>query len=260
MKAFVAGGTGGLGAPICRSLAAKGHAVAIGYHLHSARAADLARRLLEDMRGCAFGIDVTQATQVESAIHEAAAMLGGIDIVVNAAAANVDGLLSNLSSQDVTRVHAVNVLGSMNVARAAFPHFLRAGGGCVINFSSVLAARSMTGVSAYASTKGAIEAMTRALAVEWGPKGIRVNAVAPGFIDAGLGRQPVLAAGGALRHWVPLGRAGLAEEVASVVAFLVSNEARYVNGSIIPVDGGLLAGAPGAIGRWISPREGAQVR
>ena len=244
MIALVTGGTGGLGAAICRTLADRGHDVAIGFHERREEAALAARGIAErGRRAMALALDVTQPETLHEASARIAREWGGLDILVNAAAHNADGLLAALTPDEVARVYGVNVGGTMNAVRAALPWLIGGGRGRVVNFSSVLAARAMPGISAYAGTKGAIEALTRSLAVELGPKNVTVNAVAPGFIDAGLGRKPVNAAGDALRSLVPLRRAGGADEVAEVVAFLVSDAARYVTGAVIPVDGGLLAGS-----------------
>ena len=251
MIAFVTGGTGGLGEAICRALNRDGHDVAVGYRQNRERAAQLVAGLLASgRRALAVPVDVSDPGASEAAVNGVAQALGGLDIVVNAAACNTDGLLPDLAPADVARMHAVNIAGTLNVIRAALPHLVARGGGRVVNFSSVLTRRSASGLSAYASTKGAVEALTLALAVEWGPKRITVNAVAPGLIDAGLGRRPVAAAGNRLRTLVPLRRAGRAEEVAAVVAFLVSDAAAYVTGAILPVDGGLCAGGQSL---WASP-------
>lgn len=252
MIALVTGGTGGLGSAVCRRLAARGAGVAIGFHVRREEAALASREIVAlGGRAMAVALDVTCPSTLDEAVARIARDWGGLDVLVNAAAYNVDGLLATLSPEEVARVHAVNIAGTMNATRAALPWLLPSGRGRVVNFSSVLAARAMPGISAYASTKGAIEALTRSLSVELGPKGVTVNAVAPGFIDSGLGRGPVAAAGETLRSLVPLRRAGTAEEVAEVVAFLVSDAARYVSGAVIPVDGGMLAGS-----MFAAPRRG----
>jgi 3-oxoacyl-[acyl-carrier protein] reductase len=251
--ALVAGGTGGLGEAICRALSNAGHSIAIGYHTRRDEAELLARELGGRGREArTVALEVADAPGTQAAVEGVAAATGGVDILVNAAAYNVDGLIGDVDPAEVDRMHAVNVAGTLNCIRAALPFLIAGGQGRIVNFSSVVAARADSGMAVYADTKGAVEALTRALAVELGPKRITVNALAPGYIDAGLGRRPVAAAGDLLRTLVPLRRAGRAEEVAAVVVFLASPAAGYVTGAVIPVDGGLLAGS-----RFLSLRSGA---
>jgi 3-oxoacyl-[acyl-carrier protein] reductase len=217
--------------------------VAVGYHRHR----EIAGQVAQEIRGrgahaLAVGFDVVDAAGTEAAVRGAGEELGGLDVVVHAAAQNVDGLAADLAPQDLARVLSVNVAGAFHVTSAALPFLLSSGRGRVIHFSSVLARRANTGAAAYAATKGAIEALTRALAVELGSKGITVNAVAPGYVHAGLGSAPVEAAGENLRAMIPLRRPGSPEEIARVVLFLASEDASYITGSVLTVDGGLLAG------------------
>ena len=250
MIALVTGGTGGLGGAICRALSSDGHVVAIGYRTRRDEAEQLARELGgEDRRAFTVALEVTDALGTQATVERVADRAGGLDILVNAAAHNVDGLIGDVDPVDVDRMHAVNVTGTLNCIRAALPFLLGSAQPRIVNFSSVVATRAEPGMAVYAETKGAVEALTRALAVELGPKRITVNALAPGYIDAGLGRKPVAAAGDLLRTLVPLRRAGHAEEVAAVVAFLASAASGYVSGAVIPVDGGLLAGS-----RFLGPR------
>ena len=244
MIALVTGGTGGLGRSICRALSRAGHVVVIGFRRQRDEAESLARELGDGQdRAFAAALDVADAEATRAAVEAAASRAGGLDILVNAAAHNVDGLIGDLAPADVERMHAVNIAGTLNSIRAALPFLVASGQGRIVNFSSVVATRADSGMAAYVGTKGAVEAMTRALAVELGPKRITVNALAPGYIDAGLGRKPVAAAGDLLRTMVPLRRPGSAEEVAAAVVFLVSPAASYVTGAVLPVDGGLQAGS-----------------
>ena len=244
MKALVTGGSGGIGTAICRVLASAGYEVAVGYHRRKEAAESLAAELGgPTRRSCSLYLDVADAGPTRDAVERLASAWGGLDAVVHAAARSVDGLLSDLAPEDILSMFAVNVAGAMHVNQAALPWLLSSARARIVHFSSVLATRGIPGATLYAGTKGAIEAVTRTLAVELGPKRVTVNAIAPGFVDAGLGRAPLAAAGGSLRSVVPLRRAATAEEIAGVVAFLLSEEARYVNGAVIAVDGGLLAGS-----------------
>ena len=241
---MVTGGSGGLGSEICRALARAGERPIVGCFRHQGRAEEIVHEIHEhghEAELCQF--DVTDVGAVKAAIEQLAREHGGIDILINAAAQSVNALVGVLDPDDLTRVHAVNVAGAVNCIRASLPYLMLSSRPRIINFSSCLAHRSVPGSVAYAATKGAMETVTRALAVELGPKNITVNAVAPGLIDAGLGAEPVRAARPWLRSTLPLRRAGTPKELADVVLFLASEAASYVTGAVIPVDGGLLAGA-----------------
>jgi len=240
--ALVTGGSGAVGSAICGALAGRGAHVVVGY----LRGAEAAERVAAELRAAgrdaaALGFDVADPAACDRAVRAVVERHGALHAVVNAAGCTADGLLNDLQPEAVQKVLSVNVAGALNVVRAALPHLMACGRGRVVNVSSVLGSRGTQGTSAYASSKGALDALTRALAVELGPRRITVNAVAAGFVNGGMGRTPVARMGAALRRLVPAGRPGTPAEVGAVVAFLASEDADYVSGAVVPVDGGMLA-------------------
>jgi 3-oxoacyl-[acyl-carrier protein] reductase len=149
-------------------------------------------------------------------------------------------LLAELEDAELAGMLATNVEGLVRMTRAVLRPMLRQRAGCIVNISSVVAARPGRGNAVYAGTKGFVEAFTRALAAEVGRKQIRVNAVAPGVTETSMSQAVRALAGDALRERVSLGRWGQPEEIASVVAFLASDAASYISGAVLAVDGAYL--------------------
>jgi len=192
-------------------------------------------------------VDVSDPTSTEAAAASVGDRFGRVDILVNCAGV----ITANLPAQDTPAEHfrttfEVNALGTANTAQALFP-LLRAagGGGAVVNVASQAALVSLPNQAAYSTSKGAVAALTRALAIDWGSEGVRVNAVCPGFTLTPMAKQqmtPQLNA--ALSRRVPLGRIFEPREIANVIVFLASNAASAVTGVIMPVAGGWTAGEP----------------
>jgi 3-oxoacyl-[acyl-carrier protein] reductase len=189
-------------------------------------------------------LDVTDREQVAALMASVVAERGAIDLLVNNAGIARQAPLADLSAADWNAVVDVNLHGVFNCLQAAGRHMLDAGGGVIVNISSAAAERGSPARAAYSATKAAVNGLTRAAAAEWAERGIRVNAVGPGYISTGVYAAAVAA--GRIREAdvlarTPARRLGTLEEVADVVAFLASDGARFINGQVVYVDGGFLA-------------------
>ncbi len=237
-RALVTGGSGEIGAAICRRLAAAGLQVYIHAHANPGAAQALAREL----RAAGFSadgivFDVTDADQVRSQLEGLLAD-GAIQIVVNNAGIHDDAVFPGMTHRQWHRVMDVSVDGFFNVTQPLMMPMIRTRWGRVVNISSVSAMIGNRGQVNYSAAKGALNAATRSLALEVASRGITVNAVAPGVIATAQTRESFDAA--AIERLVPMKRAGRPEEVASLVGYLVSEEASYITGQIISVNGGII--------------------
>ena len=226
---IVTGGARGLGAAIARAAATTGYRVGV-----------------IDVEPVSWnGIDVTAmiaSVADEDAVESALASFGTPDVVVNNAGIVRFGPLVDHSVDDFRAVLDVNLVGAFVVARAAARRWIDSGRtGCVVNLGSMNGVAAGPNAGAYGSSKAGLSLLTSQMAIEWGPHGIRVNAVAPGLIDAGMS-EPIYAdpaTRGARESKVPLGRLGTADDVADVVLYLASERAAYIHGQTITVDGGV---------------------
>ena len=186
--------------------------------------------------------DVSKWEEVQALVNDTVERLGKLDVLVNNAGVAVMGTLENTSLDDWHKVMSIDVDGVFHGCRAAMPHLIKSGGS-IINVSSVSGLRGDWRMSAYNAAKGAVSNLTRSLALEFGSQGVRVNAVCPSLtmsdMTAGMGDDKALMAKFAER--IPMGRGAQPEEIADVIAFLASHDARFVNGVNLPVDGGLSA-------------------
>ena len=241
--ALVTGGASGIGAATARRLRTEGARVAIG-DLNESLGSGLAKELGADSGGAFFqAVDVADLASVERLVEATVERLGRLDVLVNNAGIGSFGETPDLDPEQWHRVIAVDLHSVFYGCRAAIPHLRRGGGGAIVNTASISGLAGDYGFPAYNAAKGAVANYTRTLAVDHAKDGIRTNAVCPGPIDtplaAPLVSSPVVMAEYA--RAIPMGRVGRADEVAAAIAFLASDDASYVNGVCLEVDGGLLA-------------------
>ena len=247
--AVVTGGAHGIGRAIVQALADNGAIVAI-VDVDGEAGAGAAR---EVGGGClALAGDVSNFSHMELVAAQVASRLGRIDILINNAGINTRSdrvPIHEYATEDWNRILRVDLTGVFATSRAVIPEMLKGGGGRVVNISSVAGLVPLRLQSAYVAAKAGVANLTRSMALELGPQGILVNAVAPGStltrgteaLFYGTDGAYTEKAASLLSH-IPLGRPGRPEEIANVVLFLVSPEASYVNGVVLPVDGGWIAG------------------
>ncbi len=236
--AFVTGGSGGIGYAICQRFAAEGARVI---------AADV-QPLATPADGVEFRqFDVTSEAVVQSTFSEIASEWDKLDILVNAAGIEIEKTIEHTSLEEWNRIFAINVTGMFLTSKYALPLLRKSDGASVINFGSYDGYIADPGLAAYCATKGAVHALTRAMACDHGPEGIRVNAICPGYINTPM-LQSFFGESGdieslkqAVRDVHPMRNFGEPEDIANLVNWLASDEARYASGQLWVLDGGLSA-------------------
>jgi len=239
--AVVTGGSRGIGRAIVRMLAREGCAVAFSYQSSEEAALSLEKEVQELGIPCAASrVDVKDFNQVKSWIEATKEKFGKIDILINNAGIIRDKALMLMSPEDWEAVLETNLTGVFNASRSCIVAFMKQKSGAIVNISSVSGVIGLPRQINYSASKGGVNAFTKALAKEVAAYGIRVNAVAPGFIETDIlsgfseeKKQEILKA-------IPLGRIGSVDDVAHCVKFLLSEQAQYITGQIIQVDGGLV--------------------
>ena len=236
---IVTGGSRGIGRAIVELFAREGANVTFFYRDNAAAAqaiVDAAATAGQPV--AAEQVDVCNAAACAAAVERIVERCERVDVLVNNAGIVRDGLLAMLEDDDIRAVLDTNVMGVFNVTRAVAPHMISRRAGKIINLSSVAGSKGGRGQSNYAASKGAIDALTRALAAELAPRRITVNAVAPGVIETDMSAQVREMAGDQIKSRILLRRYGTADEIANAVWFLASRLADYITGQVLYVDGG----------------------
>lgn len=239
VSVLVTGGTRGIGRGIVEAFAKRGAAVTF-----TGRNEDAAN---ETIAACGEGAkvffaaaDVGDSASAGTAVDAAVANGGGLDVVVNNAGITRDGLLMRMKDEDWDQVLGVNLSGAFYVTRAATRRLMKSRRGRLINITSVVGLTGNAGQSNYAASKAGIAGFTKSVAKELAGRGVTANAVAPGFIQTDMTAELGEKVAEELKSRIPLQRLGTVEDIAEVVLFLASEEAGYVTGQVIPVDGGMV--------------------
>lgn len=240
-SALVTGSSRGIGRAAALALAREGWPVCVNYLEHREEAEALVSLLRGEGRmAMAFRADVADGPAVAEMARAAAETLGPVELLVNNAGVAGQALFQDISDEMWNRYLGVNLGGARNAIRAVLPHMLSEKRGCIVNISSIWGLRGASCEAAYACTKAALIALTRSLALELAPSGIRVNCVAPGVINTDmvqvLGQETLRD----LAEQTPLGRLGTPEDVAGAVAFFASERASFLTGQVLTADGGFI--------------------
>jgi 3-oxoacyl-[acyl-carrier protein] reductase len=238
--ALVTGGSRGIGRACCEALAEQGATVVVNYVKGEAAAREVAEAITtRGGKGDVAGFDVADTAAVDAAIDAIGKKHGKVDVLVANAGISIDGLLLRLKDEDLEKLFATNVRGAIACARACSKGMMRARWGRIVFMSSVVGEMGNVGQTAYAASKAAIIGAAKSIAREYASRSLTVNVVAPGFIDTDMTSNMTAEMKEQLGKIIPLGRTGSARDVAAACAYLASDEAGYVTGQVLRVNGGM---------------------
>jgi 3-oxoacyl-[acyl-carrier protein] reductase len=239
-NALVTGGSRGIGAAICQQLAKQGFQVFINYSSNETKAREVQARIVAaggKAELCQF--DVASQAQVDEKIEWIAKTFGPLKVLVNNAGITIDNLLLRLKEEELDRTLSVDLKGAIFCTRAAARQMMRERAGSIIQISSVIGEMGNAGQSAYAAAKAGLIGFSKSVAKELGSRKVRVNCVTPGFITTEMTEALTEEQKEAILRTVPLGYLGSPDDVASLVAYLASDESRYITGQVIGINGGM---------------------
>ncbi len=242
--ALVTGGRGGIGRAICDRFVREGATV---FAADLSATGSMATDVGGDAEGDFVRLDVTDEATVKDGMATVEEQHGRLDVLVNAAGIEIEKTIEETSLEDWNRIFAINVTGTFLTSKYALPLLRKSAGASIINFGSYDGFIADPGLAAYCATKGAVHALTRAMACDHGPEGIRVNAICPGYIDTPMLQSFFQDAGDieslqqAVRDVHPTKTYGTPDDIANLVLWLASDEARYASGQLWVLDGGLSA-------------------